>query len=237
MLTSADTAASALTPVGQVHRRVRVSDRVYDELVQAIRDLRLFPGQPISENDLTVAMQVSRTPIREALGRLAEGGLVTVIPQVGTRVSLISLGEVREAQFVREHLEVAAFAEGCATSDLDVSPLRVVLAEQAKAVAVGDIGAFFETDEEFHSTLFGLTGHTLAWETVHAMKVQLDRVRRLSVPVSANLNELLAEHTAITNALEAGEAGQGCALVARHARRVLDYAPDLLTQHPDWVTE
>lgn len=237
MVINADTAASGLTPVGQLRRRVRVSDRVHEELVQAIRDLRLSPGQPISENDLTLAMQVSRTPVREALGRLAEGGLVTVIPQVGTKVSLISLREVREAQFVREHLEVAAFAEGCADSELDVAPLRAVLAEQAKAVSAGDIAAFFTTDEEFHAAIFGLTGHTLAWETIQAMKVQLDRVRRLSVPDSAKLGELFAEHTAIADALAAGSAEAGCALVARHARRVLAYAPDLLQQHPDWVTE
>jgi DNA-binding GntR family transcriptional regulator len=214
-----------------------VSDRVYAELVQAIRDLRLVPGQPISENELTAAMQVSRTPVREALGRLAEAGLVTVTPQVGTKVSLISISEVRDAQFVREHLEVAAFAEGCKLPNPDVSPLRAILAEQAGTVSAGDISAFFRTDEAFHGAIFGLTGRRGVWETIRAMKLQLDRVRRLSVPVSAQMDQLLAEHTAIADALERSDSVPGCALIASHARRVLAYAPDLLTEHADWVTQ
>lgn len=226
---------NTLSPVVTGQRRQRVSDRVYDELVQAIRDLRLAPGQPISEHDLTLAMQVSRTPIREALGRLAEEGLVVVIPQVGTKVSLISLHEVKEAQFIREHLEVAAFSEGC-EAQLDIAPLREVLSRQATTVAHGDISSFFETDEEFHSTLFGLTGHALAWQTVSRCKIQLDRVRRLSVAEPTSLGGLLDEHAAIAEALAKGDKRKGRVLVARHARRVLAYAPKLLSQHPDWVT-
>jgi DNA-binding GntR family transcriptional regulator len=229
--------ASALTPVARERVRARTSDRVYDELVSAIRDLRLAPGASLSETDLSARLQVSRTPLREAIARLVENGLVSVVPQVGTRVEKIRLFDVGQAQFVRENLELAAFAAACARPDRDSAGLRAIIAEQEKARQAGDVDAFFAADEAFHGLIFSTSGYPGAWQAIQSMKLQLDRLRRLSVPGISAVTELIAEHAAIAGALAAGDVRGGKALVSRHARRVLDYGPQLRSAHPDLFTE
>jgi DNA-binding GntR family transcriptional regulator len=215
--------------------RGKVSDEVYSEIAGAIRDLRLPPGHAISETDLATWLHVSRTPVREAISRLVAHSLVRVVPQVGTSVSLIQLAEVREAQFIREHLEVAAFLDVCARSQVDLSALRDALTQQRAAHRSGDFNAFFEADEAFHSAIFAASGHSGAWNAVQNAKFHLDRIRRLaSEPVS--VRKLIAEHAAIHAALGRQDAS-GRELVVTHARRVLDYAPGLSARYPDYFED
>jgi DNA-binding GntR family transcriptional regulator len=230
-------AAPALSPVVRERVRARTSDRVYDELVSAIRDLRLAPGASLSETDLSARLQVSRTPVREAIARLVENGLVSVVPQVGTRVERIRLSDVEQAQFVRENLEVAAFAAACKRPDRDVEGLRANLAQQEQAQQKDDVDAFFATDEAFHEVIFSSSGYPGVWKAIQSMKLQLDRLRRLSVPDTSTVADLIAEHAAIADALAAGDVRGGKALVSKHARRVLDYVPQLRSAHPDLFTE
>jgi DNA-binding GntR family transcriptional regulator len=230
-------AAPALSPVVREHVRARTSDRVYDELASAIRDLRLAPGASLSETDLSARLQVSRTPVREAIARLVENGLVSVVPQVGTRVEKIRLSDVEQAQFVRENLEVAAFAAACKRPDRDTAGLRAIIAKQDAAQREGDVDAFFAADEAFHELIFSTSGYPGAWKAIQSMKLQLDRLRRLSVPDISGVAELIAEHAAIADALTAGDVRRGKALVSKHARRVLDYGPRLSNAHPELFTD
>ncbi|WP_436499793.1 GntR family transcriptional regulator [Actinokineospora sp. HUAS TT18] len=224
-----------LPPVERTPIRARTSDRVYDQLAAAIRDLRLPPGASLSETELAAQLHVSRTPLREAIARLAENGLVTVVPQVGTRVALISLGDVVQAQFVREHLEVAAFTVACGLSP-DISALRESLARQELAHASHDVDAFFAADETFHERIFAISGYPGAWRAMQSVKVQLDRLRRLSLPEADTVAELIAEHTMIVDALEARDIPSGVEALRGHARRVLDYGPTLRGIHPEVFT-
>ncbi|HVK21887.1 MAG TPA: GntR family transcriptional regulator [Actinokineospora sp.] len=222
-----------LTPVERTPIRARTSDRVYDQLATAIRDLRLPPGAALSETELAMRLHVSRTPLREALARLAENGLVTVVPQVGTRVALISLDDVVQAQFVREHLEVAAFSFACGRPERDVSALRETLVEQELAHAKHDVDGFFAADEAFHELIFATSGYPGAWRAMQSVKVQLDRLRRLSLPEADTVAELITEHTTIVDALESGDTSTGVDWLRRHTRRVLEYGPELRGSHPE----
>jgi len=226
-----------LGPVNRSARRDRVSDRVHAELVEAIRELRLTPGAVISEHDLTAALGVSRTPVREALARLADSGLVTVVPQVGTRVAAIRMSEVREAQFVRENLELAVLGELCANTDADLSTALRVLPRQQEAMLRGDTDEFFATDERFHAALFAASGHARSWELLRPLKVHLDRVRRVSIPRATALSEVFDEHVAIADAVNRGDVTEARRVATTHVRRVLAYAPTLAADHPDWVVD
>ncbi len=218
-------------------RAPRISDRVYDELVTAIRELRIPPGATLSETDLAAQLRVSRTPVREAISRLTAVGLVAVVPQVGTRVQRIRLADVEEARFVRETLEIGAFAAACARPYRDVHRLRDLLTEQRRAHAAGDLDAFFAADEALHEEIFRIGGYPGAWRLIQPMKFQLDRVRRLSLPDRGNSATLIEEHTAIVDALEAGDSRTGRTHLHRHARRVSRYAPSLRVRHPDLFTD
>lgn len=232
-MTSGISAISSLTPVVRPAVRVRTSDRVYDELLLAIRDLRLQPGASLSETELSEHLQVSRTPLREAIARLVEVGLVTVVPQVGTHVALIKLSDVEQAQFVREHLEVAAFDAACRRQDRDFTALHATLDRQQRAHKQLDHAAFFAADEAFHAEIFELSGYPGAWRALQPVKLQLDRLRRLSLPEPSTVAALIDEHRTILAALEAADIRRGKAAVSKHARRVLRYVPELRRQHPD----
>jgi GntR family transcriptional regulator, rspAB operon transcriptional repressor len=231
------TASSPLAPVGRVRTQTRASDRVYSELVAAIRDLRLPPGASLSETELAEKLHVSRTPLREAIARLVENGLVSVVPQVGTRVELIRLHDVEEARFVRENLELAAFEAACLKAERDVRVLRGLLEEQERSHRLNDLDGFFAADEALHAQIFALSGYPGAWQAVQRMKLQLDRLRRLSLPEASTVRVLIDEHTAIVDALEAGDVSVGRQHISRHARRVLDHGPTLRAKYPDYFTE
>jgi len=227
---------SWLTPVSRPARGPRVSDRVYEELAGAIRDLRLPPGASLSETDLSVRLDVSRTPLREALARLADAGLIVVVPQVGTAVALISLQEVEEARFVRESLELSAFAQVCTMPALDISGMYALLDLQERCHAEDDLDGFFKADEDLHSGIFALSGYPGAWQAVQRMKIQLDRLRRLSLPEPATIRTLIDEHRLIVDAIERRDGRRGRAVISRHARRVLKHGPALRAQHPGYFS-
>ncbi|MDQ2851795.1 MAG: GntR family transcriptional regulator [Actinomycetota bacterium] len=221
-----------LSPVNRGRGTGRTSDQVFDTLTEAIRDLRLPPGQLLSESDLADRLQVSRTPVREAIARLVHIGLVIVIPQVGTSVAKIRMADVHEARFVREALEVAAFEEACAADADNCSTLRLLLGRQEEAHASGDLEKFFVADEEFHREIFKLSGHDGSWPVVERMKLQLNRVRRLSLPEEDTIRALIEEHRLIATALEDRDVARGRAHVSAHARRVMEDAPHLQRIHP-----
>jgi GntR family transcriptional regulator, rspAB operon transcriptional repressor len=225
-----------LRPVSRERGNGRTSDQVFDTLAAAIRDLGLPPGQLLSETELADQLQVSRTPVREAIGRLVQIGLVQVIPQVGTRVAKIRMADVREASFVREALEVAAFEEACRVADFAEAGLHSALERQKAAHAANDLELFFAADEEFHEEIFRLSGHVGAWPVVQQMKLQLNRVRRLSLPEPATIRALIDEHRLIARALEDRDVAGGRAHVVAHARRVLEGAPALQNLHPTYFT-
>jgi len=226
-----------LSPVGRVRTRSRASDRVYAELVSAIRDLRIPPGASLSETELAEQLDVSRTPLREAIARLVDNGLVSVVPQVGTRVELIRLRDVEEARFVRETLELAVFAVACDKPVRDVSTLRALLKEQERCYQRNDLDGFFAADEALHEQIFTISGYPGAWQTLQPMKLQLDRLRRLSLPETVTIRTLIDDHTAIVDALKAGDAATGREHISQHAQRVLEHGPALFAQHPGYFTE
>jgi GntR family transcriptional regulator, rspAB operon transcriptional repressor len=214
-----------------------MSDVVFEALLGAIKELRLPPGASVSESELADRLEVSRTPIREAITRLVEMGLVQVIPQVGTRVARIRLDEVEQARFVREHLEVAAFAAACAQPDLDLSTLRALLVRQEQTHDLEDPSGFFEADEAFHAEIFRLSGYPVAWQVVAPIKLQLDRMRRLSMPEPATTRDLIDEHAFLAEALDLRSLEAGTARLRTHARRVTEYSPRLRDKWPDYFVD
>jgi DNA-binding GntR family transcriptional regulator len=217
--------------------RTRVSDVVHERLEAAIRGLAFSPGQELREHELAAQLGVSRTPVREAIGRLADAGLLVVQPQVGTRVARIHLSAVREAQFARQALEVAALEAVCADKQRDVSGVRAHIEEQRAASNAQDFDGFFAADDAMHAEVFRLAGFPRIWDLVWRVKADLDRLRRLSAPDPATIAELIDEHTAIVDHVEAGESTQATTLLRRHAARILDLQPDLVAADPDYFAD
>lgn len=229
----------ALQPIGSVSgytaaSRGRISDYVYDELCEAIRSLRLQPGAWLSEPVVATWLGVSRAPVREAFTRLADQRLITVVPQVRSQVAPISMRDVSDAVFVRNSLETGAFRQAIDAHVLDLSELQGVVDLNREAFDRRDAEAFFETDEQLHRLVFSLAGVSRLWGFVRGMKVNLDRLRHLSLGVAVDNPELCTEHQAIVDALANRDEEAGMAVIHTHTHRVLTDSARLQSSFPDF---
>lgn len=209
--------------------------QVYALLRRAIVYLDLPPGQGLSENELAARYGVSRTPVREAIIRLAGEGLVEVAPQLGTFVSRISAREVVEIQFIRETLELASLPDAIKNvTAADEAYLRALLEEQAEAGRTGDLRRWFATDEDLHRSLLEIGGHPRVWSVVSQAKAHLDRVRMLTLPDPEILAELHAQHREIVDTVAAKKRRQAHDVLRQHLRIALDVLKPLEEQFPDY---
>jgi GntR family transcriptional regulator, rspAB operon transcriptional repressor len=174
---------------------------------------------------------VSRTPVRESLILLADEGLVQVFPQVGTFVSRVDPDRVRDAQFLREAVELAALDD--MPPDLDaqvVAELRANL-DQQRAPGIG-LEEFFDLDEAFHHGLLRLSGHARAWSTVVAAKGHLDRARRLGLKETSPAS-FADQHVEIFQAVTDGDLPRARHTMRSHLRAVFEDVERIRQRSPE----
>jgi GntR family transcriptional regulator, rspAB operon transcriptional repressor len=216
--------------------RLSVRDRTLDTLRRRIISLELQPGEPLSENELAQELGVSRTPVRESLILLREEGLVQVFPQIGSFVSLVDLGRVAEAQFVREAIECASLGDAV-VDGAGIAGLRAILKDQWDAEAAGDIDEFFRLDEDFHRELLRLAGHETAWTAVNSAKAHLDRARRLSLIDTRPVSTLIEQHTAVVDALANNDRPGADSSLRIHLRGVFDDVKRIQATTPELFSD
>lgn len=152
----------------------------YRVLYDAIMSLEFPPGMLLVDAELSHALQISRTPIREAIVSLKECKLVDVHPQKSSSVSRIDLDAVEEGVFMRYHTECAVLREAVAKADgAFLAQFHKNLEEQRKAIDDGCLDRYLELDNEFHRLLYLSVNKPWTWSTVKRMVTHQDRVRRL----------------------------------------------------------
>lgn len=211
-----------------------LSNRVYLSLKDAILTLAYKPGQILRKQQVCDALAVSRSPVSEAIARLASEGLVTILPQAGTYVARFSMDEIRESAFLREALELAAVEHlaPVITSD-QILQLKRNLRVQEALVEDGDVAGFYEKDSEMHGLLLGFTGFRRLARMADTAWLQVSRARRLILPEPGRVLETLAEHRTIIQALEAGDADAARTATRHHLRQLLTYLEPLEQSRPD----
>ncbi len=177
-------------------------DQIYELLRGLIVDLSLPPESALVEQEVASRLKVSKTPVREAIIRLAREGLVKVVPKSGSYVTAISLDRYLEACFVRTQLEVGCVkrlaVQGVGMADQ--VKLKALLKEQE--ASIDDDLRFFELDEALHRRLFELAGLEGAWEVMNFAKAELDRVRHLKRLFGFRQRKrVLEEHAALIDAI------------------------------------
>src|ERR1700709_2862550 len=153
-------------------------------LYAALRDQivrgEFAPGKRLSETELGDRLGVSRTPIREALGRLRDDRLVEVRPQIGTFVARISPQSVSDAQFIREALECTAVRVAAELANEEsMAQLEENLRAQERATDRFDIDAWQLLDDTYHRQICDLSGHPAVWPGNERAKSHLNRLGRL----------------------------------------------------------
>jgi DNA-binding GntR family transcriptional regulator len=193
--------------------------RVYEHLHEEIMASRLPPGTELSEVALSKELSVSRGPIREAMGRLAADGLVTVRPRRGAEVREITPRELVDAYQVREALEVLAVrlaVPRVSESDLDsLSELVDKMAEYARDGAVAD---FFAANVSFHDLLCELSGNEKLVQVHRRLAGETGRFQARTLALRGNLEGSVSEHRAILAAIRKRDADEAAALAAAHVR-------------------
>lgn len=212
-----------------------VREHTYRQLRRAAVQCTIPPGAALSEKDLAEQLGVSRTPVREALLRLSEEGLVAIAPQRGTTVTKIRVRQVREAQLVREVLERSLLALASRWPQRAASPmLDAIVVEQWRAAAADDYPGFLDADQSFHAALSALSGFAGVSRLTATARSHLDRVRALSLPESQVIQSRITEHEEILGALRAGDLQAADHRLTGHLRFVLEGLPGMRERHPDY---
>jgi DNA-binding GntR family transcriptional regulator len=213
------TTSDALTSPS--HKTLR--DWVFECLRTSIVSGDLSPGQRIVEADLAKQLEVSKSPVREAILQLKQDGLVIDAPKGrGVVVAPLKASDVREIYAVREALEslaVRLLAENPRPERL--AAVRAVLDRMRQSYAEGDLRRQFEQDVEFHTALCAATGNRRLSDLFGGLRPDLQRIFLFAVnamtlegPDAADAS--LAEHEAILQAIEDGNPRSAADRVMHH---------------------
>ena len=146
-------------------------EMVGETLKQEILDLRLKPGQMISENDVCDRFGVSRTPVREALRLLQEQGFVETVPYRGTYVTLLSLDNIKQMIYMRVAVETMVLRDFIAVqSPMVMEDIRHQIAKQQALIQEKDFEPeqFYRMDARMHSIWFTAVRRQKLWEMLQA---------------------------------------------------------------------
>ncbi|MCP5074577.1 MAG: GntR family transcriptional regulator [Rhodobacteraceae bacterium] len=193
------------------------ADGLREQLEQEIVAGILKPGNRLDEVALAERFSVSRTPVREALQRLAMSGLVEHRPQRGTFVRKISIAEMIEM------FEVMAELEGMCgrLSARRISPqqavqLRETLNNCETAARTEDVDAYYHANAEFHSIIYEASHNSFLAEQARLLHTQLAPYRRLQLRVHHRMRQSMAEHIEIANCILAGNGSKAEATMKSH---------------------
>jgi DNA-binding GntR family transcriptional regulator len=211
-----------------------LANRSYLALREAILNLGYRPGEALRKGEICEELGVSRSPVAEAISRLAAEGLVDVVPQAGTYVARFSMDEIREGAFLREAIELAA-VEAIApnlTED-QLILLRRNLRVQEALVADGDFPGFYALDGEMHELLLSFTGFKKLSHVADTAWVHVNRARQLILPLPGRVAETLDEHKAILAALEARDPEAARKAMRAHLGQLITFLEPLERKHPE----
>lgn len=227
---------SFLADVPPFDRSSPLARQLYELLFQRICNFELEPLRMLSEASLSEELGVSRTPAREALARLAEQGLVDVLPQRGTRVAPLRLADLEKSQFMREALEVAILHRAVAQSDRTIlgRRLRDEVTLQRAYIQVADVDRFYASDEAFHRHIASAADCQAVMDEVARVKVHMDRFRRLMVSGVEDLGAVIEQHEGIAEAIELGDAELAEERMLEHLRRIFSFLENARARFPDY---
>lgn len=194
--------------------RPLLRDEAYDRIRRAIVDGSLAPGTPLRDGDLAEQLGLSKAPVREALRRLADDGLVDSKPQSYTRVSEVMSPDVLDArQLVRVLHEFAVREAVSRCRGEDIAAMRAANDRFAEAIEARDIEAAVKADDELHAIPVRLAGNAAVAATLDRYTPLLRRLEhaRFSSTLAWNSVE---RHTRLIDALEARDTGTAVAVIS-----------------------
>lgn len=227
--------AIAPAPPGRPIKRASASAQIHDALRERIVALEFTPGEFLSRSEIASYYGVSQTPVRDAMMRLEEEGLLIIYPQSKTVVSKIDVAHAQETQFLRLSIELEVTRRlAQAQAGGLIGRARTCLSLQRAALASGDLDEFGRLDREYHSALYEAAGVANLWAIVTARSGHIDRLRKLNLPDPGKSTSILSCHERILAAIETGDVAVAEAVVREHLSGTLAQVPKITEKYPEY---
>lgn len=200
---------------------VTLVESAYQQIRRRILDNIWAPSYQALEQEIALQLGMSRTPVHEALARLANEGLVEVAPRRGMRVLPVSPTDMKEIYEVLTALESMA-AELLAVRSptaLELQPLVAATEAMAKALEVDDLDAWARADESFHEKLVVMAGNRMLLESVMSYWDRAHRARMFTLRLRPKPVNSTQEHMALVARLQQGDAAGAAAANRAHRER------------------
>lgn len=212
-----------------------LNDVTYNKIRDDIMNMTLEPGMDVSVQKLSERYGVSRTPVREAVVRLQQSGLVVIYPQRKTVVSKIDLQRVQEEWFIRTSLESAVvdeFIHKC--SELVTDTMQELVNKQKKYMDKEHFREFYSKDNRFHQLIFETAGQELSWLTIEEVTSHYNRIRLLFGKMRGNDIKVVEQHELIIEAACKRDTDAMRKVVTDHSNNLLDQVKIMSKKYPQF---
>lgn len=210
---------------------------IYRVIRENIMTLNLKPGEAISEVELGNQLNVSRTPIREAVVRLSEEKLIDVFPQKGSFISKLDLTLIDEAVFLRELCEKEILRIACKDPNSTelVKELEKNLAYQKIIIDFEeDLRKFFDLDNQFHSLIFDYYNKKNIWKTIKKLATHYDRLRLIDAFDKSETIKTYEQHREIVDVIKNRAIEKIDTLVPEHLSKFRYVINNYLDEYPEY---
>jgi DNA-binding GntR family transcriptional regulator len=222
---AAGSASHAAIPsmFGALTGRRTMTDAVYEQLKAAIVELRIPPGAPLREAEIAQGLSVSKTPVREALGRLEQDGLVTLNSFRSANVTDYTARDLQEIYELREIIEVAAArAAAESMSEKGLADLGRIASECVRLNAEGGGGELVQLISEFDTVLYEEVTNRRIRAILDNLAAHLARIGRLTTDIPGRIDASVREHEQIYEAIKRRDAENASRFMRDHIRSVRD---------------
>lgn len=217
---------------------IPASALVYSEVRSRIVSLQLPPQTTLSRAELAEQFNVSQSPVREAILRLEQDGLVVSYPQSRTEVTKIDVVRIREEHFLRiaTECEVMRQLSRLQPAAALAKAKGFIKMQEALVDDVDQAALFRQLDEAFHAALFAGIGQSNLHAHVTARCGNLARVRSLDLPRAVKMMSVLKGHKAAIEAIEAGDGEAAAAAMREHLSGTMERLPEIIRENAPLFT-
>ena len=199
-----------------------------------IVNLELAPGSMISEQDIANQLNLSRTPVHEAMQELSSTKIIEILPQRGSHVSLIDMDLVEEAVFARSTIERSITEMACTrATEKDIQELEENVTLQQFYLEKNNLDKIMELDNAFHKMMYKITNKMQCHYMIRLMSIHYDRIRELHLH-SFNPERIINEHKEILEAIRNKDGKAATDAVDRHLSRHHMQADEIKKKYPQY---
>ncbi|WP_052294528.1 GntR family transcriptional regulator [Arcobacter nitrofigilis] len=213
---------------------INATKKAYDEILRRILTLELPPGTYISRNDIAEQLEISKTPIREALQLLEQDKLVKIFPQSKTLVSKINVDEIKKSNFLRVAIEAEVIKTMIEKYDREaLKRLEANLKKQESVLEDYEkLFEFDELDKEFHSIMFESVGQEELNDLLRSKMGHKKRANRLELPKNGKVKKLYEDHKSIYDAIKEKDKKKADECIRTHLSRTISRIEELKKEKP-----